>query len=711
MVRKAPFILCCLLCLALLPGSALAGEPRFTPGAAGVGDPYYPLDGNGGYDVQHYLLDLSYDPATDNLAGSATIDAKATQNLSRFNLDFDGLTVRSIKVDGRPADWNRDNGELIVQPARGLRDGAAFNVVVRYDGVPQTLDEFGLSGFIHTDDGAIVAGQPHGAATWFPVNDHPSDKAAYTIKLTVPRGLQAISNGVLEDRHTNGDWTTWTWEAKEPMASYLVTAAIGKYNVSRYRADGIRYWDALDTQLFDPVATPHSGTQLALSQIGNLSYKRLAHTISVPAGGAQLSFWVTRDTEPNWDFLFVEAHTVGQDDWTTLPDANGHTSQDTGRSCPYWLSLHPFLTHYQTDNGDGTCAPSGTSGAWWAVSGKSDGYEQWSIDLSAWAGKDVEVSISYASDDTVQHNGVFVDDIVVSTGVGSTSFEDDGDALDGWVVLGAPEGSAANPNDWIVGTVADVPPPTGEIAQLSFAREPEIVGFLSGVFGPYPFSAAGGIVDGVEGLGFALETQTRPIYSRDFFTDQLSGDSVLVHELAHQWTGDSLALAKWRHIWLNEGFATYAEWLWSEREGLGSAQDIFDFYYAAIPADDPFWSVKIGDPGPDLLFDIAVYYRGAMTLHELRLAVGDEVFFRILREWAQSRAGGNVTTAQFIRLAERISGQDLDQLFDTWLFSTEKPVLSAAEQARVASAAATRLNIPAFAQNQLKNRVHKTTRR
>jgi aminopeptidase N len=84
-----------------------------------VGDEYFPLYGNGGYDVKHYLLEVSYDPATDRLAGVATISARATQNLSRFNLDFVGLTVRSIKVNGRPAAWSRTDHELTVTPAHG----------------------------------------------------------------------------------------------------------------------------------------------------------------------------------------------------------------------------------------------------------------------------------------------------------------------------------------------------------------------------------------------------------------------------------------------------------------------------------------------------------------------------------------------------------------------------------------------------------------
>ena len=107
--------------LLLVTGVAAAGgsHDRFTPGAAGAGDPYFPLDGNGGYDAKHYLLDLKYNPATDVLEGTATIRARATQNLSRFNLDFDGMTVQSIEIDGRRASWRRDGGELIVTPRDG----------------------------------------------------------------------------------------------------------------------------------------------------------------------------------------------------------------------------------------------------------------------------------------------------------------------------------------------------------------------------------------------------------------------------------------------------------------------------------------------------------------------------------------------------------------------------------------------------------------
>jgi aminopeptidase N len=140
-------------------------------------------------------------------------------------------------------------------------------------------------------------------------------------------------------------------------------------------------------------------------------------------------------------------------------------------------------------------------------------------------------------------------------------------------------------------------------------------------------------------------------------------------------------------MWLNEGFATYAEWLWSEHEGLDTTQELFDLYYNDIPADDPFWDVVIGDPGIPLLFNDAVYTRGAMTLQVLRNQVGDRDFFRILRAWARRKAGGNGTTAQFVALAERISGQQLDTLFQTWLFTPAKPVLTATTARSVAGTA------------------------
>ncbi|WP_116952179.1 M14 family metallopeptidase [Jiangella endophytica] len=201
---------------------------------------------------------------------------------------------------------------------------------------------------------------------------------------------------------------------------------------------------------------PHTGDFYVYSQIGDVSFKRLTNTISVPAGGATLSFWTSYDTEGAWDHLFVEARPAGTDDWTTLPDANGHTTQETaGGSCPAgWNALHPRLDHYQTVVDDTTCLPTGTTGEWNAASGNSGGWQEWEVDLSAYAGGDVEVSISYASDWAVQGLGVFLDDITVSTGDGDTSFETD---LGGWEVPGPPEGSAPNANDYVRTTAGGFP--------------------------------------------------------------------------------------------------------------------------------------------------------------------------------------------------------------------------------------------------------------
>jgi hypothetical protein len=200
---------------------------------------------------------------------------------------------------------------------------------------------------------------------------------------------------------------------------------------------------------------PHTGDQYVYSQIADVSYKRLTREIQVPAGGGDLNFWTSYDTEAAWDHLFVEARTAGGDDWTTLPDGNGHTTQNTGDSCPagWGDELHPQLHHYQTLNADGTCSPTGTTGEWNAASGNSGGWQEWSVDLSEWSGETVEVSIAYASDWAIQNLGVFVDDVTLPDGT-STSFETD---LGGWQITGPPPGSGPNANNWIRTDAAGFP--------------------------------------------------------------------------------------------------------------------------------------------------------------------------------------------------------------------------------------------------------------
>jgi len=190
---------------------------------------------------------------------------------------------------------------------------------------------------------------------------------------------------------------------------------------------------------------PHSGSGFVYSQTADDSYKRLSTRVPVPTGGGSLSFWVDYDTEADRDYLFVEAHRPGSEDWTTLPELNGHTSTATGESCASgWQTLHPQLAHYQTWDGDAACTPTGTTGAWNAASGGSGGWEQWQVDLSPYADGDVEIAIAYASDAEVQGTGVFIDDATLPDGT-TTSFEK---GLDGWEIAPPPPGTARNYTDF-----------------------------------------------------------------------------------------------------------------------------------------------------------------------------------------------------------------------------------------------------------------------
>ncbi|MEW2218867.1 M1 family metallopeptidase [Streptomyces sp. NPDC006990] len=212
-------------------------------------------------------------------------------------------------------------------------------------------------------------------------------------------------------------------------------------------------------------------------------------------------------------------------------------------------------------------------------------------------------------------------------------------------------------------------------ARASVERTAELTEWLEGYFGSYPFDALGGYVPNTD-TTFALETQTRPFYSPDDFADG-SNTSVVVHEMAHQWYGDSVSVKGWKDIWLNEGFARYAQWLWSEDQGEGTAQELADYAYASHPADDPFWKVAPGDPGPDNQFHRAVYDRGAMALQALRNRIGDRDFLALLKGWPKAHRGGNAEVGDFVAYAEKVSGKPLAGLFDTWLYQPSKPAAHA----------------------------------
>jgi aminopeptidase N len=449
---------------------AFATAAQASPGAPGVEDPYFPLEGNGGYDAQHYDLQLAYDPASDRLDGVATITARALQDLSSFDLDLQQLGVDWVTVNGRRVPFARDGQELQITPRHRLHRRERFRVSVGYGGVPATIVGspivFGSPyGFLHTDDGQFVGAEPNAASTWFPSNDHPSDKATYVFRVTVPEGITAVANGRLAWSRTRHGKSTFVWSEDSPMATYLATVDTGQWQIKNGRTPG---------------------------------------------------------------------------------------------GVPETVAVDPALVAQRAD------------------------------------------AVDYFFDTTA-----------------------------------------------------------------------EAVDFESQYFGRYPFSSTGAIADNAtfdgRPLGFSLETQTKPVYSG------IRSTSTIAHELSHQWFGDSVSVASWDNIWLNEGFATFAEYLWLEHDGTRTADASFRRDYDSRPAGSDFWKVIVADPQRDTMFASAVYRRGGMTLQALREKIGDDKFFTLLKTWTRTHYHGNGTTKEFTDLAARVSGQDLDAFFQTWLYTAEKP--------------------------------------
>lgn len=247
-IRRYPVIFITLLILAGCaqpPPLPVTSTPTASPveGAPGIGDPYYPKLGNGGYDVQHYTITLEVDPADNTLSGSTTITANTTETLRSFNLDFHGLTVDSVTVNEVEADYARDDDELTISPGTPLEADQPFTTIVQYHGSPETITGAGLSGmgWSHGDSGAInVWGEPEAASTWFPGNNHPRDKATYRFEITVPDPWMVAATGTLKETKENGDMFTYIWEMDKPMATYLASISIDQYKLSTQQGpDGI----------------------------------------------------------------------------------------------------------------------------------------------------------------------------------------------------------------------------------------------------------------------------------------------------------------------------------------------------------------------------------------------------------------------------------------------------------------------------------------
>jgi aminopeptidase N len=241
------------LVVSAAPAVAVAATARATPGASGAGDAYFPLQGNGGYNVARYGLTIDYQPSTKHLAGTALITARATQNLSRLDLDLRrSMKATQVLVNGHTAAFTQPAAlkqELVITPAHWLHKGATFTVRVRYGGTVQpVIDPDGsLDGFIPTNDGAFVASEPQGSPTWYPANDTPTDKALFSVRITVPTGLTAVSNGYRVASWTSGGRTTSQWQMSYPISTYLVTATLGHFTVTTGRTPGgVPYLNAVD---------------------------------------------------------------------------------------------------------------------------------------------------------------------------------------------------------------------------------------------------------------------------------------------------------------------------------------------------------------------------------------------------------------------------------------------------------------------------------
>jgi aminopeptidase N len=228
-----------LMLVLLFVVSSIAFAQDAEPGSDGAGDEYYPQAGNGGYDALHYLLNLTVDVEENFLDAVTTIQARATQDLSAFNLDFSNdLEISELMVRNVAADFTHENNELTVTPANVIREGEQFNIVVHYSGNPNE-GEGGGEGWQYdrANDAIFVFGEPFGAETFFPVNGHPNDKARYTVSLTVAEPYTAVSNGLLQEEIDNGDTRTFVWQARHVMASYLVVLHIARLELDESESE------------------------------------------------------------------------------------------------------------------------------------------------------------------------------------------------------------------------------------------------------------------------------------------------------------------------------------------------------------------------------------------------------------------------------------------------------------------------------------------
>jgi aminopeptidase N len=547
-----------------------------TAGSSSMGDPYYPLLGNSGYDVQHYTLDLDLDVAGHAInAGQVTIEAVALLELCAFNLDLVGLEVDGITVDGAPASFSRNGGELTIAPAAPLAAGQPFTAEVAYHGAPEGQDaptvvsligdilgallrpapeqkpglgegeQYG-SGWWRGNDEIFIAGEPAGAESWFPVNGHPADKARYTLRLTVPQPYTVVANGLLRETIETETATTTVWEAADPMASYLVMFQAGRMTVEErvgphglpIRVSFAPSVSPAQRQMFDRL--PEMITYFE-SVFGPYPFASIGGAVV----GSPILFALETQTMP----VYGEALMLGATS-LTLEERRNLEALVAHETAHQWFGDAVSLLRWQDI---------------WLNEGFAY-YAQilWLEHDQGVVARNHEIARMYA----VQ--------------------------------------AAFNPFQ-----------DPAQLAELS----------------------AQDVLDGYRGI------------LRRFLTTDVDEDFVS----AYQQGLGAATLADLENIPGEQGLAQLAT--------QGVDEDLFP---GAMPLT--------GDPGPgDLFSPSAVYERGALTLHALRLRVGDEVFFTILREWMARYHDGNAATPDFVALSEEISGEPLAEFFDAWLYEAALP--------------------------------------
>ncbi|MBF6233583.1 M1 family metallopeptidase [Nocardia farcinica] len=297
-------------------GAAPAGADPFV-GAPGLDDPYYPLDGNGGYDVRHYDVRIGYDPPSRWLDGTARIDAVATQLLRAFNLDYSGPPVDAVTVNNQPAAFERHGEhELTVTPLLPLLPGLPFTVTVHYAG--PAADTAGAGWTLTPSGGAFAAGQPHSASTWYPLNDTPRDKATFALHATVPAEWEVVSNGVRTENTVRDGSRTVGWASAYPVIGYLTTIAIDRFSfLEQARANGTPILSA-----FAPAAERNRATEQRLPEILDFTEELFGPYPFDAAGGiyvdADLSFSLETQTRPvyaPWTDLATVVHEIAHQWW------------------------------------------------------------------------------------------------------------------------------------------------------------------------------------------------------------------------------------------------------------------------------------------------------------------------------------------------------------------------------------------------------------